>query len=633
MRFLTFLIGLWTLISTVQVAHAAEGPWFESEFLSMRLISASETSGASDHLSLGLEMRLADGWKTYWRTPGDAGLPPVLFLDPVLMQGAKAEILFPTPTRFSLFGLDTFGYGELVVFPITLTLGQPWQSGQIKMMVEALICADICIPVQGAVSLSLAQGPQRPSVYQQELAKIRAQIPKMKQEEAIATLAPLSVDPDKAGHLVVQLNRSLDVIDILVEGVEGANYTRPEALDERRYLLRQTGGNAKAVVGDKLTLTIDGKNEDVETVAEVKIAAGTSATPSALPIWLAALIGGFILNFMPCVLPVLSLKITSILSMAGAPRRLIRRRFITSAAGIISSFALIALFLQILRHLGGQVGWGIQFQSPVFLGALLVVTTLFTASLFDVITIRTPQFVHRLLPARQTSKEGYFWQDFGAGMLATILATPCSAPFVGTAVSFALSQSDGVLYGLLMMMGLGLALPWLIVAIMPSAIGWLPKPGHWMVRLKQGLGLLMALTVLWIASLFYGALGGFAEQQGDIEQHGWVAFDEALLAQSVAEEKTVFVDVTADWCITCKANKVLVVDTNKARTLFDTYDVVMMQADWTAPDEAISSFLASHERFGIPFNIIYGPSARQGVILPELLSLEEIENALIQANQ
>ena len=633
MRFLTFLIGLWTLIGAGQVSYAAEGPWFESEFLKMRLISASETSGTSDRLSLGLEMRLEKGWKTYWRTPGDAGLPPALFPDPLLLQGAKADLFFPTPTRFSLFGLDTFGYGDRVVFPVTLTLGQPWQSGQIKMMVEALICADICIPVQGAVSLSLAQGPQRPSIYQQELAKIRAQLPKVRQDGAIVSLAPASIDPDKSGHLVVQINRPLEVIDILVEGVEGANFTKPEALGEGRYLVRQTGGNARAAVGDELTVTIDSKTEDFETLADVKIAAKQSATQAALPIWLAALIGGFILNFMPCVLPVLSLKITGILSMAGAPRSLIRRRFLISAAGIITSFVLIALFLQSLRHLGGQVGWGIQFQSPVFLGALLVITTLFTASLFDVITIRTPQFVQRLLPARQSDKEGYFWQDFGAGMLATILATPCSAPFVGTAISFALSQSDGVLYGLLVMMGLGLALPWLIVAIMPSAIGWLPKPGPWMVRLKQGLGLLMALTVLWIASLFYGAFGGLEDRGDDVSQHGWVAFDKAVLAQSIAADKTVFVDVTADWCITCKANKILVVDTNKARSLFDTYDVVMMQADWTAPDDEIASFLASYERFGIPFNIVYGPSARQGVILPELLDLEEIENALIQANQ
>ena len=309
-----------------------------------------------------------------------------------------------------------------------------------------------------------------------------------------------------------------------------------------------------------------------------------------------------------------------------------------SAAGIITSFLLLSAFLQILRQFGQQIGWGIQFQSPLFLGILFIVTAIFTLSLFDIVTFRTPAFVQKLMPRRThdtsaATTQNHLIHDFGAGMLATLLATPCSAPFVGTAVSFALSQSDAVLYGIMFMMGVGLALPWLVFAIFPHLITYLPRPGQWMVRLKQILGLIMALTVLWVASLLAGSLGyrvDISSQQSTID---WQTFDLGELDTLRASDRLIFVDVTADWCITCKANKTLTLETGEAISLFTSQNVTMIQADWTLPDDDIARFLASHQRFGIPFNIVYGPSARQGIILPEILTLADIEKALAQANQ
>ena len=218
-------------------------------------------------------------------------------------------------------------------------------------------------------------------------------------------------------------------------------------------------------------------------------------------------------------------------------------------------------------------------------------------------------------------------------MLATLLATPCSAPFVGTAVSFALSQSDAVLYGIMFMMGVGLALPWLVFAIFPHLITYLPRPGQWMVRLKQILGLIMALTVLWVASLLAGSLGYRVDISSQQSTINWQTFDLGELDTLRASDRLIFVDVTADWCITCKANKTLTLETGEAISLFTSQNVTMIQADWTLPDDDIARFLASHQRFGIPFNIVYGPSARQGIILPEILTLADIEKALAQANQ
>lgn len=642
MRILPILLILLAQMAFVQSAKAAESAWFDGEFAKMRLISASETAGASGTLSLGLEIVLDEGWKTYWRTPGDAGLPAQIMLDPIAMSGAEAVLHYPLPKRFSLFDLDTFGYANRVILPVDLTLGAAFQATNIVLTAEALVCADICVPIAGELKLSLAEGPLVASIYGQELAKIRAQLPKQKRDALALYQAPAAYDANGQGHLVARLSEASDVVDILVEGLEGASFAAPVQQLDGSYLIKHIGGSSKPAIGERMTLTIDDGAIGYETSVQVQAASGLpdiegqNLSAASLPYWLIALIGGFILNFMPCVLPVLSLKVASVLSLGGTAPARIRARFLMSAAGIIASFGLLALFLQILRAFGGQVGWqvgwGIQFQSPVFLGALLIVTGIFTLSLFGVVHLRMPAFIQARLP-RQRQEGHSLWGDFGAGMLATILATPCSAPFVGTAISFALVQSDAVLYAMMVMMGIGLALPWLILAGFPSLMSFLPRPGAWMVRLQKGLGVLMALTVLWIGSLFYNAISHNAQDAGYDANSAWSVFDEATLAQLRRQGQLVFVDVTADWCITCKANKSLVLDTKAVEALFADNEVVLMRADWTLPDEAIARYLASNERFGIPFNVVYGKSAQSGIILPEILTRRAIENALLAANQ
>ena len=261
---------------------------------------------------------------------------------------------------------------------------------------------------------------------------------------------------------------------------------------------------------------------------------------------------------------------------------------------------------------------------------MAVIMGLFTLSLFDMVTFRTPAFAAKMMPARSSSPG--LLSDFGAGMLATLLATPCSAPFVGTAVSFGLSQSDMVLFGIMLMMGLGLASPWLLLALTPQAISILPKPGAWMIRLKQVLGLAMAATFIWIGALFVQAIGG-GSQNSSAADYGWKVFSEAALAEAQDSGATIFVDVTADWCITCQANKALVLNTADMKALLAERNVVMMQADWTLPDDEISRYLALYNRFGIPFNIVYGPSETDGVILPEILTKSSVEKALDRAVQ
>ena len=614
-------------------ASAAESEWIKTDFAKIRLISASETAGQSNSLTAALDIWLEEGWKTYWRTPGDAGLAPQIFITQPSNLGLVADIAYPLPKRFALFGLDTFGYSERVILPLSLRWDGEGGGLTMSAMIESLICSDICVPVTGALSLNLPEGPARPSIYAQEIARAQAGVPR--QREADFTL---SIANQETGDLRISFANEIIVEDVFIESLsdraKGLSFGAPQKEANGQYLIPQTAGQERLAVGDDLRLTIDAGQEFYESKTHIADgvvnALDEQSGHSSLPIWLIAFLGGLILNLMPCVLPVLSIKISSIMQMAGTTALSIRKRFIASAVGIVTSFALIALFLQILRQAGHQIGWGIQFQSPVFLAVMAIVMGIFTLSLFDLVHLRIPQFASRL--AASTSSTGKnqdqsLVYDFAAGMLATLLATPCSAPFVGTAVSFGLSQSDGALYGTLLMMGAGLAAPWLLFALFPAFISALPRPGAWMVKLKYGLGLLMFGTFLWIMSLFVQAAGiiNFETNKGAIE---WQVFEETKLAQLIDEEKIIFVDITADWCITCKANKALVLNTKAARDLFSASNVVMMQADWTLPDERISAFLARYERFGIPFNIIYGPNAKEGVILPEILTYDALERAL-----
>ena len=355
--------------------------------------------------------------------------------------------------------------------------------------------------------------------------------------------------------------------------------------------------------------------------------AGDTSIAALLSILLIAFLGGVILNVMPCVLPVLSLKITSVLSIsdgqAAGSYKQVRHRFLASAAGILFSFALLGGGLILVRAAGIAVGWGVQFQHPVFLGFMFAVLGLFTLSLFDKVMIPIPGFAAQLSPAKGDDK---LKSDFVAGMLATLLATPCSAPFVGSAVTFAITAPDLKLMLVMLVMGAGLASPWLILAVRPSFISYLPKPGAWMVRIKQLMGIFLLGTMIWVGWLFAGAVGWRAAQISPAAN--WQVWSDEKMEAELAAGQIVFLDVTADWCITCKTNKALVLDGAAGQALINADDITRLQADWTRPDAAISALLARYDRYGIPFNLVIHKNLPEPVILPEILTLKAIETAL-----
>ncbi len=278
---------------------------------------------------------------------------------------------------------------------------------------------------------------------------------------------------------------------------------------------------------------------------------------------------------------------------------------------------------------------GDSVSKSLVLGVMILVMTLFTLSLLDIIRLPIPAFAGRI------NGRGLLG-DFASGFMATILATPCSAPLVGTAVSFALAASAVQLFAVMLVMGAGLALPWLVLAAFPGFIAALPTPGRWMRWVKPILAAGLVATIFWLGWLLAGATGLAAQNnlqnssqnngQNSSQQEVWQQWKVGAIADNLDAGRPVFVDVTADWCITCKVNKALTLNTKKIKAAFEAKNVVMLQADWTLPDPEIADYLASFGRFGIPFNILYFPDGQAPIIFNELLSAEKIVMALDKIN-
>jgi suppressor for copper-sensitivity B len=697
--------GLFVLLAALIAANlpalGASGPWQQTETVEGRLIAAVDGTGSLDHIPLGLHLKMKPGWKTYWRSPGDAGLPPQLSWEG---SGnlAGTDFRWPAPHRFTLFGIETFGYDGDVVFPITARPTTPGQPLDLKASVDLLVCSEICVPQHLDLALAVPAGPAVPNGQEANLiARFASYVPG---EGAASGLAIESVRSAGKGLEVTATAREPFVDpDLFVENAAGAAFGAPAitfADGNRRITIRlPASGQPVALDGLPVTLTlVDGlRSMETSTTVNAAGAAGTgssSGSASGLAAILGfALVGGLLLNLMPCVLPVLSLKLLSVVSHGGAAPREIRAGFLASSAGILFSFLVLAGAAIALKLTGSAVGWGIQFQQPLFLVFMVVLVTGFAANLWGLFEIPLPRAIadiavgghigghiggHSADGTPSTSLGGHF----ATGALATLLATPCSAPFLGTAIGFALARGPLEIIAVFTALGLGLALPYLLVAAFPAMASRMPRPGHWMLVLRRVLGGTLALTGAWLlsvlavqvspaAALAVGALmvafilvlgvrkrlpgririaGGalaaalalaafalplaldrHASQAAAAIDGRWTPFDKSAIAGQVAAGRTVFVDVTADWCITCQANKKLVLTRGAVAERLFGQGVVPMRADWTRPDDEIAAYLAEHGRYGIPFNIVYGPGAPDGIALPELLTEGAVMTALDRA--
>ncbi|MCH9780688.1 MAG: thioredoxin family protein, partial [Alphaproteobacteria bacterium] len=605
---------------------------------SVTLLAApsDRAEGRSTSYRFAVAIDLRAPWKTYHKFPsgvrsgGDAarptaGLAPILrwpLESPVTplptgqetgmegeagWDGASPSLLFPAPKQIDFFGVTVHGYDMPVVLPFAVRIPQAvLEHSPSDPTFTMLICNDVqCIPETYALD-----------------------VPK-----TLAMVSPTTTRRVSAAH--------------------------DRALSDELAAIKQ---QRDAVAGEDASETGKDRNaaaptsENAGDLGEAAKQDRQSPTPAAVlsfsfwAIVFVAWLGGLILNIMPCVLPVLTLKVSRLLVGAGVSRAEVRRQFLASSLGVVTSFAVLSLGLSAVRALGGSVGWGVQFQSPLFLGIMTVVMVLFGLNMLGL--WRIAGFGMRL-PVRLS--------PFLEGALMAVLSTPCSAPFVGVAVGFALASSFPVQHGILLAMGFGLATPLLAVAAFPLAVRWLPRPGRWMGRLRVILGVLLLASAVWIAVLFVeaarfrGASDGVSFGTTGLEIEGrvasdkaglpsyiagnrpWRHFDPALIEAMAQSGRVVLVDITAGWCLSCKFNDARVFTSS----FFARHpNVVFMRGDWTHPSPVIADYIRDHGRFGIPLTVVYAPiTSADGtvgvsvVVLPEFLFADTVATALAGGNR
>jgi suppressor for copper-sensitivity B len=639
----TFFIALMT--GFLQSAIAADINVTHSDFeeSSVDLIPSKTAVGQDETFLVGLDFKLKPGWKIYWRSPGDAGYPPS-----VKWQGSKnlADVVteWPMPIRFNISGLETFGYEKEVIFPLIIRLITPGKPLSLKAHLDYLICSQICLPRSANFTLIIPAGSSLPTPYAESLDHFRQLVPKEAEKTGIHLVSAKALD-SKTLKITLYSDIAFKNPDLFIEREGYVQFSAPRVtLKDSNHKVILTSLVRSNPYQEKIwekpvTLTITDDNRSMEIVSDITKRSSKNISHVILMI-LVALLGGLTLNVMPCVLPVLSLKVFSLIHSRSSSDRVeegdlkkIRASFIASASGVLVSFVILAIGTIILKAAGSAVGWGIQFQQPLFLGIMILALLLFSANLFGLFEFKIPQWIFSISPI-EINHQGLLG-DFMTGMLATLLATPCSAPFVGTAIGFALANGYSEILMIFLSMGIGMSSPYLIFALFPRMMRFIPKPGQWMVRLRMFLGLLLLMTALWLGSLMIKIIipKPYSAENLQHSEHFWQNFDQAEIAKQVQLGYIVFVDVTADWCLTCQINKKTVIMSGQSLKKLSQDTIIKMEADWTKPNDEIASYLSKYGRYAIPFNIVYGPAAPEGIVLPEILTQNIILEALEKAEK
>jgi suppressor for copper-sensitivity B len=667
-------------------ARAAATDWVGDSHAAVRIITATDNIASASTLEAGLEFRFAKGWHGYWRTPGDAGVSPM-----VDWSGSENisgnEISWPAPHRLVIDDLQNGVYENDVVLPIKLYLKQAHTPVRIKTSITYAACSDICVPFQAELTLPLPTGAEGTSTESALINSARKGVPGSAESAGIDVIGTRFAGTASGPALVVDLQSNAGAFvrpDLFVEGAGNGIPPAP------KVELQDAGKTARLTVRlpalpppDRLlTLTLIDENR----TAEFKVPAGEAITEHSsvfLAALLSALLGGLILNLMPCVLPVLSIKLFAFTRQAGGSLRDVRLGSAATASGITISFMLLAASLVGLKWSGATLGWGIQFQQPWFLAGMAVLTVLFAASFFEWLPIALPS---SMMTFASNRSRGPMLEAFLTGMFATLLATPCSAPFVGTAVGFALARGPSEIFAIFLCLGIGMALPYWMAVLFPGCVRWLPRPGQWMLVIRKFLGILLLGTAVWLIFVLWSIAGAWtagittallacllgyralisAPVKGQIAARAsrwsglitaglaivplvvslsavapvsqpaadreWQVFNSAALPGLIADGNTVLVDVTATWCLTCKVNDLRVLENAEVRSRLHQSHVIRMRADWSRPNPYIADYLHRFARYGIPLDVVYGPGRPRGEALPELLTTNVLLHAIDRAS-
>ena len=674
------------VLAAVVMVLLAAGPLFAGESAPIRsaratvsLVSDTDAYAPGTPFRLALRFRLAAGWHIYWRNPGDAGAPPEL--TPTLPEGAQAgPIEWPTPTRIAEGPLMTYGYTGDVVLPFAVT--PPRAGGTLPIRVHAtwLVCADICVPEAGDFRLDLPSGTPAASAAAPLFAAASQRAPRPSPFPArIAPNGRLYVDAAELSPAHVRAAWFLPDQSGLIRAAAEQTLSFP-ARGLVLGLTPDAGFRANAPLAGVLVMRDAGGSESFLALSAEPGVAPDSVAPPAWPETLVfAFLGGLILNLMPCVFPVLAMKALALGKLAEAQHRTVIAHVGAYTAGVLAAFAALGGTLLALRAGGAASGWGFQFQSPAFVVAmawLLFAVGLNLSGVFEVGGAWTG-FGQRL-----AGRSGHFGSFF-TGLLAVAVATPCTAPFMGAAIAVALAAPAAVGIGVFLVMGVGLASPYLLLALLPGLARRLPRPGRWMVVLKQALAFPMygaAAWLVWVVSQEAGSAGVLAAAIGLVLLGfaGWALglaaeasprarraarasalaavlgalallpgvttanagrdaplrsgdgaepFSAARLAALRAEGRTVFVNMTASWCISCLVNERVALSPSAVRAGFRDRHVAYLKGDWTRQNPEITAYLHQFGRDGVPLYVVYRAGAEQPEVLAQILT----ESAVLAA--
>ena len=662
----------WILKACIYSLFAVLPPLTQANQVTARVITPVESVVPGETLWFGLSLEIADGWNTYWKNAGSTGLPPTLELSDGQTE-IQPELLFPA-AKTKPFGEDTslltYGYMEEVLHPFQVTVPES-VSGQWSLTGEArwLVCREICIPESQVVSLSLpvvgSEREMRRTPWVQKIDAARAAVP---------TDFPATVNFAGAQSVWISGLTELNVKDVMPEtaGETLGLVQRVESLNDGVLITFDRVLNPADFAVGSWVVGLETGSVRIPFDPLLTVPSAKQQNLSLGLVLLMALAGGLILNLMPCVFPVLSIKALSIAGKASKERSEVQRGAWLYTAGILVTMLVLASIMVGLKAGGAQIGWGFQLQTPWFVGLLVYVFVILGLWLYGWV-----EFGMALSGVGQNLTEGHSGRaEFFTGVLAVVVATPCTAPFMGVAMGYTLTQPWWITLIVFSALGLGLALPMLVFALRPQLASRLPRPGHWMIRLKQFLafpilataiwllwvlvrqtssdvvalmlgGLLLLVFGLWLAkggSRLSRALGLLAviaslsaipslsqltptsSEQTVVEIDSEPYASSALRAH-VDEGRTVFINMTADWCITCKVTEKRLLTTEAVDQLFESYGVIRMTGDWTRYDPLITEYLNAFDRVGVPLYVVNHPGM-DPIVLSQFPSFEELEKAI-----
>ncbi len=661
-----FALGLFST-----AGYSLSSDWAISEKSKVRLISPMTASNNNNQLILALEYELEEEWKTYWKSPGGGGFPQnIIWNNSSNVKDIK--ILWPEPIEFEILGLKSIGYKDKVIFPLIVDIKDNQKQTNLNLNINYLVCRDICIPGNADIFLDLPSGDGEYTDYFFEIEKVlSATLNNNIDFTPISNFSFTAIQNNNDVIFDIEISTSsfFDDPKIFIHTPFGLPVVEPINNYSLDFQKLKTSFNFRLDQFNEKKFPIEiffyDNNHSFKVEKNVKIEnvdINISTNNSLLYLLLISLLGGFILNLMPCVFPVLSLKLLSVINTED---KKIKSSFFITVLGIITSFLILGSFFAILKQINISISWGMQFQEPYFLMFILTIISIFFLNTLGLFEINLPSFLFssKIL----NSGNNFYTKNFFNGFFATLLATPCSAPYLGTAVTAAFTQSTTYLFLIFLFMGIGMSLPYLIIAFFPGLISFLPRSGKWMIYFKYFLSILLFITIVWLLSILNNYfnyffivtftvllilisailkfriyqtpliisliiiffltpyLNSFQKiNEENYKSNNWLDFNSKSIPEIIANNEIVFLDITADWCITCKFNKINVLNSKTVSDFFDSQEVTLIKADWTQPNEKINKFLKKYNKFGIPFNAFYSSKFPEGIVMNEILTEKQI---------